>query len=208
MICCTCLQRPIGRFLIDKGAEFNNTRVTYITSNPEEQNPYNLTNGTVLSLAAYNNHTSTVQLLLEKGIDPLGSTNDLYSALHFGAMNANTGIIKLMLDRGIDPALRTRDGSPPLLVATSNTVSPPETRLATVRYLLDRGASPNSATYERVTPLMRAAFYGYTDIVTLLLERGADINARSNSGQTALLNASKNNFTDLANFLLDHGANP
>ncbi len=34
---------------------------------------------------------------------------------------------------------------------------------------------------------MWAAFWGYTDVVSLLLEKGADINARDRTGKTALM---------------------
>jgi len=59
--------------------------------------------------------------------------------------------------------------------------------VALCRRLLQAGASINSTVSPgRVTPLMRAAWSGSHETVTLLLEHGADVQAKNASGSTAL----------------------
>jgi ankyrin repeat protein len=59
-------------------------------------------------------------------------------------------------------------------------------QVESVKALLDAGADPNLTDPRGVTPLMMAAGYGYTDIVTILLKRGADMKLRDRDGATAL----------------------
>ena len=55
-----------------------------------------------------------------------------------------------------------------------------------VQLLLDRGAEPNMADQNGMTPLHYAAFKGHKDVVQLLLERGAEQNMAAQKGFTPL----------------------
>lgn len=59
----------------------------------------------------------------------------------------------------------------------------------------------------RNTPLMFAAYYGYTDIVRLLLEAGADVNFNNGgSNSTALMYAARGLNRDIVRLLIEAGA--
>ena len=57
------------------------------------------------------------------------------------------------------------------------------------------------------TPLMYAAVYGRSKIVSLLLRAGADVNAQDNDGDTALIHATRKNYHEVVELLLKDGAN-
>jgi len=59
-----------------------------------------------------------------------------------------------------------------------------------VRELLDSGASINHLHKDGFTPLMRAAYRGYSELVEFLLSRGADPNRTAADGAGALFWAS------------------
>jgi len=73
--------------------------------------------------------------------------------------------------------------------------------VAALRYLLDRGASPDGgatgAEYRYPTPLAMAVMKGSADSVGLLLERGANPRIKGPSGEDALGLARKLNRADL-----------
>jgi len=53
------------------------------------------------------------------------------------------------------------------------------------RFLIDRGADPNSRGQFDRTPLYRAAFAGHLDCVETLLQYGGDPRLYASDGQTA-----------------------
>jgi ankyrin repeat protein len=57
------------------------------------------------------------------------------------------------------------------------------------------------------TPLHKAAYDGFADVVHLLLDHGADVNAKTMGRLTALLFASYYNHVDVVKVLLERGAN-
>jgi len=79
----------------------------------------------------------------------------------------------------------------------------------TVRSLLAKGANPNLARTDGVTPLYIAAQNGHADIVELLLANKANPNlARTDDGATPLNVAVQNGHTDIVELLLANKANP
>ena len=151
---------------------------------------------TVISLLDIlkNDHVETARLLLDHGADP----NMQYgAALKWAAWNSRAEVVDLLLEKGADPNLKKgalRNFSEYLLDATADVVRHasslptvwkddemphplvgPAVRgdLEMTRRLLDHGANIN-AKHDGITPLMIAAYNGYTDLARLLLERGAD----------------------------------
>ena len=57
-----------------------------------------------------------------------------------------------------------------------------------------------------MTPLMRAACDGYTDVVELLVEKGANIDAKDNAGDSALTLATASRRTEVVKLLQEKGA--
>jgi ankyrin repeat protein len=59
------------------------------------------------------------------------------------------------------------------------------------------------------TPLMRASFYGRTEVVKVLLANGADVNMQSKIHKcTAIFLACRNGYIEIVKLLLDKWANP
>jgi ankyrin repeat protein len=76
-----------------------------------------------------------------------------------------------------------------------------------VGLLLRRGADPNVATEEKVTPLQSAAYHGYANVVKLLIDAGADVDAaETRYGFTPLARAARNGHVQVIKLLLDAGA--
>jgi len=74
--------------------------------------------------------------------------------------------------------------------------------------LLNKGASPNSKTYENISALMYAAQNGHYKVVKRLVANGANIDEVPYMyGETALMTAVKNNHDTIAEFLIKKGAN-
>jgi ankyrin repeat protein len=79
-----------------------------------------------------------------------------------------------------------------------------DTKLA--RAALAEGASPDCRDHHGNTPLMRAATYGYVEILNLLVDAGADINTSTEYGITALMKAAIHDRVHAAQALLGLGA--
>ncbi len=78
--------------------------------------------------------------------------------------------------------------------------------LAGIRMLLGAGADVNARNESGMTPLMRAAGTGRTDIIQELLEHGADMNAARSDGFTALSFAAFFGHSEALRLLLARGA--
>jgi ankyrin repeat protein len=79
-----------------------------------------------------------------------------------------------------------------------------------VKYLVAIGADVNAKDpYASMSPLMMAAYNGFTDIAKLLLEKGAQINAKGgvDMDMTPLIYAASQVRVDMVKLLLEKGAN-
>ncbi|KAI9735737.1 MAG: hypothetical protein M1818_006345 [Claussenomyces sp. TS43310] len=111
--------------------------------------------------------------------------------------------------------IRLYDALTELMLTTVDTAAPRFKRLqgggggheATVKLLLDCGASVKAEDGYQVTSLQVASTRGHEAIVKLLLDSGADINAKHDRFGTALLVASQHGYGAIAKLLLDSGAN-
>lgn len=78
-----------------------------------------------------------------------------------------------------------------------------------VRYLIAIGAPVNAKDpYASMTPLMMAAYDGYTEIARLLIEKGAEVNAKGgvDLDMTPLIYAASQDRVDMVKLLLEKGA--
>ena len=73
-------------------------------------------------------------------------------------------------------------------------------------FLIGHGSDVNTTNNFGETPLMDAAYLGYTRMVKILLEHGAGVNLRSPDGETALHKAAQAGSVPVMEVLLDHGA--
>jgi ankyrin repeat protein len=75
-------------------------------------------------------------------------------------------------------------------------------------YLLGKGAGPNAADKNGVTPLMLASQTGQTDAVVALARSGARVDVPNDAGETPLISAVHNRNLAMVRLLLAAGANP
>jgi len=78
-----------------------------------------------------------------------------------------------------------------------------------VLFLLSDGEDPNLAlTKNGWTPLMSAAFNGFTEVAAVLIDAGADVDRGTDDEWTPLMGASQNGYENVVALLLANGANP
>lgn len=77
-----------------------------------------------------------------------------------------------------------------------------------VGFLLQKGANPNIADKEGVTPLMLATQLRFVDGVRTLLAKKAKVDDTNKQGETALIRAVQLRDTELVRLLLASGADP
>ena len=191
---------------------------------------------TALIRAAASGNLSFMQMLLDRGADPL-KENWYGSAFHCAAEAGQIAALQELLQRGLDVDIRDHRHRTALHCATI------EGHVAAMRTLLTRGADVNAkcslreqvytalryavvceqplevvktllmsgaATESRsrggLTPLHDAAAMCLEDTMLLLLEFGADIDARSTQRHTALHTAAIRNHVAIVQVLIDHGA--
>ena len=76
-----------------------------------------------------------------------------------------------------------------------------------IRFLVDRGANPNIADKNGVTPLQIAANLGYIEGVEALLKAGASVDVANSTGETPLITAVLRRDVGMTRLLLINGAN-
>ncbi|MEO9599155.1 ankyrin repeat domain-containing protein [Parasphingorhabdus sp.] len=77
-----------------------------------------------------------------------------------------------------------------------------------VGFLLQKGANPNIADKEGMTPLMLATQLRFIDGVTVLLAKNARVDDTNKQGETALIRAVQLRDAELVRLLLKNGADP
>lgn len=77
-----------------------------------------------------------------------------------------------------------------------------------LRFLLGKGANPNIADRNDVTPLQLAANLGWADGVEILVKAGANVDQPNETGETPLIAAIHRRDAALVRTLLAAGANP
>ena len=77
-----------------------------------------------------------------------------------------------------------------------------------IRFLTQKGANPNIADKNGVTPLMVATSLGFVEGVEALIEAGARVDVTNDAGETPLIAAVHARNIQLVRLLLSNGANP
>lgn len=80
--------------------------------------------------------------------------------------------------------------------------------LTWVRFLLQKGANPNTTDKAGVTPLQIATQLGFTEGIEALVTGGANVDVADSTGETPLIGAVHRRDVGMAKILLEHGANP
>lgn len=154
--------------------------------------------GRHLSITIQRGQLDLLKLLLEKGADPNDRLGYERTPIEEAANCQNLEAIKLLLDYGVD--LKDKNQCPLLLAFPD---------LEIVRFLLEKGADPNSlckssVQWRDVRPLHRAVWLNHLEIVKLLLENGADLNPADCLGKTALDIAIDENYSEIEQLLWEY----
>lgn len=113
---------------------------------------------------------------------------------------AKPDVLEAFLAAGLDPSARGRDKAPLAQLAAS--FGDP----AALKLLLDRGAKPDDADEQGVTPLMAAASRPNLPALEVLLAARADTALRDRAGQTAKVRAAAAGHTEVVARLTAAGA--
>lgn len=149
--------------------------------------------------AAYQDDTTTVLSLINRGmdansVDPAGN-----SLLHVAARNGNDNLVSGLIKLKANPNARNRSGDTPLMLAVYSG------KEAAAKALLAGGAQINQDGW---APLHYAVYAEQTEMVSLLLSKGAKVDARAPNQQTPLMLAAKNGNIEIARTLLNAKADP
>lgn len=137
--------------------------------------------------AVVRGHNSIARMLLDKGFDVNGLTEQGSTYLGDAALKRQQSMVNLLLDKGANVDLRSRSGGTALHDAALG--GDP----AIIDLLLSRGADINARNFESgATPLMLAASLNQQQAVAELLKHGASMQLRDRSGHTALDRAHEN----------------
>lgn len=164
---------------------------------------------TPLMFAAREGHVELARLLVGAGADVDAVAGDGKTPLALAIFNGGYGVASFLVDSGADVNRAEAQRYTPLFWAVDRrnmetavnfpwmvTADP----MPLIRQLLDAGADPNALVNSTprarmregsprivfATALMRAAFAGDLELVTLLLERGADPSVISSDGESML----------------------
>ena len=166
----------IARLFLERGADVSDSK--------DDDDDY-----TLLSYAAIRGCPATIQLLLERGVDPNLERGYLGTPLHHAVTRHDdkgcAAIVELLLKHGAKTDLRNKLGETPLHAAHEFYVGH-ETQAAVLQ-LLAHGADPDVRNNAGETPLLSimGPFMNQA-AVKHLLDYGATPDARNNMGETPL----------------------
>jgi len=176
------------------------TVVNLLTTEPDLLRARDDEGDTCLHIAAREDNTDLLELLVKKGVDidskgRLGSTPLGTSLAHNKPKAA-----EWLLAKGADVRIGDSNGKTPLLHASTWG----HTKIITT--LLQKGADLTVVDTAGDQPIHSAARNGRKEAVELLLAKGAEVNARGCSGETPLHCAASRNKAEVIKLLLANRA--
>ena len=212
--------KDIFDLFVSKGADINDKSVIGMTT---------------LHYAVYNGHIDIAKYLVQHGIDVNVKKVNLSTPLHGAALDGHLEMIefllsngaevdaknqagytpflsaiaggqletaKLLISKGADPTVKLNDGETALIAA----VIPENENLDLIRMLIDKGVDVNAVTDYGMTALLRASWWGKTDIAHILIANGANVNFKSNGRVPAIFGAAQGGHADFVKLLIDNNA--
>ena len=164
-----------------------------------------------LTLAALNDRTDIVQLLLSEGADvnARNSRSEMSALSTLVMVNwyllfspVPYDIAELLVQAGADVNERNPRSGDTMLIYLANYDDP-----QMIEILIDNGANVNSRNERGSTALMEVArTLGLEENARMLIEAGADINATDSEGRSALIYAAIGRNPELLSLFINNGA--
>ncbi|MGH9693302.1 MAG: ankyrin repeat domain-containing protein, partial [Bryobacteraceae bacterium] len=167
----------------------------------EAANVRNGLKATPLHYASIYGSVKALQFLLDKGADPNAANQSGATPLILAAWSFERA--RLLVERGASVNAATGHGITPLIVAAAEPGN-----VATVRYLLDKGADLRARDTDGEDALSRSASSGDVETLKLLLDRGGDPKRADTLGYTALMGATVFRDSERIRLLLAAGSDP
>ncbi|MBR6412676.1 MAG: ankyrin repeat domain-containing protein [Alphaproteobacteria bacterium] len=146
--------------------------------------------------AIYAQNIGIIKYLISQKVNLYATDLSGQTTMMICARNGFLDIAKLLLTAGyaINRSIPTTDQTVMGLTVWNN-------HLEMVQWLLNNGANVDMADNQGWTPLMIAAYSGFTDIVTELLKHHPDTDKKNNRGSTAFDLAVFRNHPDIVRLL-------
>jgi ankyrin repeat protein len=151
-------------------------------------------------LAAKSNSKDDIAKAAAGKDDPNQANKWKETALHLAVFYNSVEAAQAMIAHGANVNATDDQDRNPLQYALNDSKLPMSTML------IDAGSDVNNKGKDGVTALMRAARYGWNDIIKKLLDKKAEVNAAEKHGQTALYEAAIWGQAESCKILLDAGA--
>ena len=164
-------------------------------------NATNSSGNTPLHYAATYGSVRAVRALLAAGANPNARNASGATPLLYGAWNLER--TRALAEKGGDVKAANKQGVTPLMVACST-----HGNLATLRFLIDRGADVHAVDDFKTDALMHCADRGDAEMLSLLVANGASVRSANRAGFTALQLATAVPFQERLRILLAAGSDP
>ncbi|HQR02509.1 MAG: ankyrin repeat domain-containing protein [Proteobacteria bacterium] len=152
-------------------------------------------------IAANNDQTDTVMDLIRRGMDPNTVDARGNSLLMIAARNGNLQLLESLLKIHANYLKNNNFNEDALMLAAYHG------HLACVQKLLSFGATAERDNGSW-SPLLYAAYAGWTNVAALLLDNKSSVNQVGPNGETALMLAARNGHKEAVQMLLARGADP
>lgn len=154
-----------------------------------------------LSLAANNNHLSSVEYLINNKATINETKSKAWGALLHAAYRGNTEIVRVLLKAGAKPDIIDTDDFTPLMAAVE------KGHIAVVKELISKKQNLNLIDSSGDTALHIAVKSNSHEITKLLLGKKSKVNTRNKKFWSPLMSAVENKDTKMVSMLLAASAN-
>lgn len=160
-----------------------------------------------LHAAAARGHSSVVGLLIDAGSDPNAKHGGNESSLTAAARGGYKDAAELLVRAGAN--VESKDSSGMVIQDSALHAAVQNGYISVVELLLRRRLTDiDSKDQNGRSPLMKAAAFGHTQIVSMLLNKGASTRATDSNGSTALMIATDAGHEGVVDLLIQRGADP
>ncbi|KAG4272987.1 hypothetical protein FPRO04_10067 [Fusarium proliferatum] len=156
---------------------------------------------TALCLAIRNGCTTTVKILLQKGINPNIPDSERQTALHHAAQRGNEEITQILLDHNADPHIYDNNRVRPWQLAADKGYH------QVVRLLLTKEINLCKKVQRREEVFLKMVRQDLVPMVQLFLGLEVDKDVKDPFGRTAIALAAKHGSTNVLRLLLSKDAN-